>query len=79
MERLGRGRDLHFCAGPVFSFSAYVGVTERSRADKHAVGLFLPHHLLTIGVERVVDDPFRGIERVIVFIAEMARPKPRKT
>jgi hypothetical protein len=32
----------------------------------------LAHHFLTIGVERVVNDPLSGILRVIVFVAEMA-------
>jgi hypothetical protein len=33
----------------------------------------LPHHLLTIGIECVVDDPLGCIERVIVFISKMAK------
>ena len=42
-------------------------------AGEHAVRLSLPYHFLAIGIEGVVDDPFRGIERMIVFTAEMAK------
>jgi hypothetical protein len=30
-------------------------------------------HLLAVGVKSVIDDPFRGIERVIVLVAEMTK------
>jgi hypothetical protein len=29
------------------------------------------HHLLGVGVECVIDDPLSGVERMIVFVAEM--------
>src|SRR5215470_1931119 len=44
-------------------------------ASLHEISLrlALPHHLAAVGIERVVDDPFRSIERVIVGIAEMPK------
>src|SRR5215470_16112179 len=39
---------------------------------EHPVGLAVPHHLLAIGIERIVDDPLGGIDRVVVLVAEMA-------
>ena len=38
-----------------------------------AVGLALPDHLLAVGVKGVVDDPFRGIDGVIVLVPEMPK------
>src|SRR3569832_2916106 len=37
-----------------------------------AIRFSLPHHLLRIGVEGIVDDPFGRIERVVVGIIELA-------
>jgi hypothetical protein len=35
-----------------------------------ACGLSALHHLAAVLIERVVDDPLGGIERVVVFVAE---------
>ena len=42
-----------------------------SPACKLALRPALPHHFSAIGVERVVDNPFGGVDRVIIFVAEM--------
>src|SRR5262249_3797110 len=52
------------------------GRIERSRrplSHEIAVRLSVRNHLFAIRIERVVDDPFGGIERVIVLEAEMAK------
>jgi hypothetical protein len=36
-----------------------------------ATGLPLPDHLLAVGIEGVVNDPFRSVDGVIVFVSEM--------
>src|SRR3982074_3500373 len=41
--------------------------------QKSAVGLPLPDHFPAVGIKGVVDDPFRGIEGVIVLVPEMAK------
>jgi hypothetical protein len=45
----------------------------QSSVHEIAVGPALPDHFLAVGVEGVVDDPFRGIEDVIVLVSEMAK------
>ena len=46
---------------------------QTSLVDKPTVWSALSYHLLAIRIERVVDDPFCGIHRVVVFVAEMAK------
>src|ERR1700731_2248151 len=45
----------------------------QSSPHEIAVGLALPDHLLAVGINGVVDDPFRGIHRVIVLVSEMTK------
>src|SRR5438105_15556452 len=40
--------------------------------DKVAVGLTLTHHFLTIGVERIIDDPLSGILLVVILETQVA-------
>jgi hypothetical protein len=40
---------------------------------EHSVGFAVTHHLLAVRIKRVVNDPLRIIQRVIVLIAKMAK------
>src|SRR5262245_26405223 len=41
---------------------------------KGAARLSVPHHLLAVRIEGVVDDPLRGIQFMVVLEAELAKP-----
>src|SRR5450756_1785167 len=47
------------------------------RADilgyKITIGFSLLHHLPAIGVKRIINYPFGGIHRMVVFVAEVAK------
>src|SRR5713226_9780020 len=80
MSRASPGRSrLSTGSAPVLS----VGLTASSPSfdircaplgsrDKVAVGLALAHHLLTIGVERVIDDPLSRVLLVVILEAQVA-------
>src|SRR5204863_3565406 len=41
--------------------------------DEFTIAFALPHHFLAISIERVVDDPLGGIQRVVVFVSETTK------
>src|SRR5258705_13015703 len=61
---------------PVPSAGEGRGSSRRSRPDsvslERPLEPALANHLLAVGVERIVDDPLRGVELVIVLVAESA-------
>src|SRR2546428_3999009 len=64
-----RSVNVLFCGGT--PFSAMVPGQVLSPGD--ACRLALLDHLLAVGIERVVDDPFGGVEGMIILEAETAK------
>src|SRR5262249_41787416 len=58
---------------PPLLASAQAGMTARSSVHELPVRFAVAQHLAAIGVERVIDDPFGGVERVVVRKSEMAK------
>ena len=40
---------------------------------KHPLRLCLAHHFLAVGVERIIDNPLGGVDRVVVLEPQMVR------
>src|SRR5512134_642454 len=54
------------------SGSCNIAVLKLYSSLEHPLWLALPHRLLAIGVQCIVDDPLGGVDLVIVFVTQVA-------